>query len=119
MYAETCSILSALLSAAPATCAIASASSVLAGSGVRSFRTSDIVRTVLSGLSENDLNTDFPELPGGLRVPSGLFLLHLSTHLAFHLGQAGYLRRLLTGENPQSSGAMAIRALAAEPPASV
>ncbi len=81
--------------------------------------TSDVVRTVLSKLSEMDVTADFPELPGALRIPSGLFLLHLSTHLAFHLGQAGYLRRLLTGENPQSSGAMAIRALAIEPPSSV
>jgi hypothetical protein len=80
-------------------------------------RTSDVVRTVLPRLSGKNFTTDFPELPGGLRVPVGLFLLHLSTHLAFHLGQAGYLRRLLTGENPQSSGAMAIRVLAVETPA--
>jgi hypothetical protein len=81
--------------------------------------TSDVVRTVLSRLGGTDLDSDFPDLPGGLRVPSGLFLLHLSTHLAFHLGQTGYLRRMLTGENPQSSGAMAIRALVVEPPSNV
>jgi hypothetical protein len=79
--------------------------------------TSDVVRTVLTKLSEMDVNADFPELPGGLRIPAGLFLLHLSTHLAFHLGQAGYLRRLLTGEKAQGSGAVSIRALAVEPPA--
>jgi hypothetical protein len=80
-------------------------------------RTSDVVRTVLSSLSGKDLSTHFPGLPGDLHVPAALFLLHLSTHLAFHLGQAGYLRRLLTGENEQGSGAVSIRALAVEPPA--
>ncbi|HEX3069595.1 MAG TPA: DinB superfamily protein [Thermoanaerobaculia bacterium] len=81
--------------------------------------TSDVVRVVLPKLSGMDFNAGFPELPGDLRVPSGLFLMHLSSHLAFHLGQAGYLRRVLTGENPQSSGAMAIRALAIEPSSTV
>ena len=33
--------------------------------------------------------------------------MHLATHLAFHLGQAGYLRRALTGD-PASAGAMAV-----------
>jgi len=77
-------------------------------------RTSEVVRSVLSGLSEEDLPAEFPEIPGELHIPSGLFLLHLSTHLAFHLGQAGYLRRLLTGENKQSSGAMALRVLSVD-----
>ena len=36
--------------------------------------------------------------------------LHLSTHLAHHLGQAGYLRRTLTGENV-TSGAVSMEAL--------
>ena len=78
-------------------------------------RTSDVVSTVLPKLSGMDFDAAFPDMPGGLHVPCGLFLFHLCSHLAFHLGQAGYLRRLLAGENSPSSGALAIRALAVEP----
>ena len=38
------------------------------------------------------------------------FLLHLCTHLAFHLGQAGYLRRALTGD-ARTSGALSLKEL--------
>lgn len=73
--------------------------------------TTHVVDTVLPRLPENALSADYPDVPGGGRVPTGLFLLHLGIHLAHHLGQAGYLRRVLTGQN-QSSGAIAVRALA-------
>jgi hypothetical protein len=53
-----------------------------------------------------------PDVLGGIRPPTGLFLLHLGTHLAHHLGQVGYLRRILTGDN-QSSGAISLKALSA------
>jgi hypothetical protein len=39
--------------------------------------------------------------PGGIRgqaLPTGLLLLHMSTHLAYHLGQIDYHRRIVTGE---------------------
>lgn len=49
---------------------------------------------------------------GGLRPPTGLFLHHLACHLSHHLGQAGYLRRALTGEN-RSSGTVSMESLAA------
>lgn len=52
----------------------------------------------------------FPQELLGHRPPTGRFLLHLSTHLAFHLGQAGYLRRTLTGE-PGATGGMGIAEL--------
>jgi len=32
------------------------------------------------------------------------FLLHLSAHLAFHVGQAGYHRRLVTGDGRSAGG---------------
>jgi hypothetical protein len=35
---------------------------------------------------------------GGVRLRTGDFVLHLTTHLAYHLGQVDYLRRLVTGE---------------------
>jgi hypothetical protein len=36
--------------------------------------------------------------PLGQDVRTGIFLIHLATHASFHLGQAGYLRRVLTGK---------------------
>lgn len=75
--------------------------------------TIEVVRTVLTGLSGQRLREEYPDVPGVPRVPTGLFLLHLSTHLAHHLGQAGYLRRVLTGAN-ESSGALSLQALSAK-----
>ncbi|NWJ40639.1 MAG: DUF664 domain-containing protein [Geothrix sp.] len=46
----------------------------------------------------------YPQVLLGHQPPTGRFLLHLSTHLAFHLGQAGYLRRALTGEAGATGG---------------
>ena len=43
-------------------------------------------------------------MPMGHQPPTGRFLLHLATHLAFHLGQTGYLRRALTGEAGATGG---------------
>jgi len=77
-------------------------------------RTVQVVDSTLSGLPEEALLAEYPDVLGGLRVPTGLFLVHLSGHLAHHLGQAGYLRRALTGEN-RSSGALAIGALGTAP----
>ena len=64
-----------------------------------------IVESVVGRLSDDDLARPYPELVGGRRLITGDFLLHLSSHLAFHLGQADYLRRALTGE-ATSSGAV-------------
>ncbi len=65
------------------------------------------LEAVLPGLSEAALEAPFPVAVAGVRPPTGRFLIHLAAHLAFHLGQVGYLRRTLTGEG-RSSGAMAI-----------
>jgi hypothetical protein len=77
-------------------------------------RTTEVVRTVLADLPNPGLMADYPDILGGPRLPTGLFLLHLATHLAYHLGQAGYLRRVLTGTN-KSSGAISMQALSATP----
>ena len=68
---------------------------------------------VLPGLDAQALSGLFPEPVGGARVETGMFLLHLAAHLAFHLGQAGYLRRILTGDQT-SSGALSAKAIAAD-----
>ena len=69
-----------------------------------------IVETVLLALPETALESTLshPSLPGP--VPTQRFLVHLCAHAGFHLGQVGYLRRMLTAEN-QSSGPLPIRPL--------
>jgi uncharacterized damage-inducible protein DinB len=66
----------------------------------------------LDALPEARLEEPFPAAPGGAVLSTRLFLLHLVGHTAFHLGQAGYLRRALTGQGA-SSGAMAVKELSA------
>jgi hypothetical protein len=73
--------------------------------------TAEIVAKVLSGVPESALAAPYPEPHDGVQLPCRLFLLHLSVHLAFHLGQAGTLRRALTGD-ARTSGAVSLKALA-------
>ncbi|MEO7794025.1 MAG: DinB family protein [Thermoanaerobaculia bacterium] len=74
-------------------------------------RTLEVVANVLPGLSEEAVSAPYPDVLGGLRPPTGLFLHHLSCHLSHHLGQAGYLRRTVTGEN-RSSATISMESLA-------
>lgn len=76
-------------------------------------RTAEVVRTALADLTDQQLEADYPDGLGVPRMPTGLFLFHLSAHLAFHLGQAGYLRRTLTGSK-ESSGALSMQALSVD-----
>lgn len=73
--------------------------------------TSDVVGAVLPGVRPGVLAAPYPEPHDGTQLPCDRFLLHLCTHLAFHLGQAGYLRRALTGD-ARTSGAISLKALA-------
>jgi hypothetical protein len=61
-----------------------------------------VIRTVLPGVSDERLNQDFPEAVMGLKFRTGTFLLHLCSHAGFHLGQASYLRRIVTGDATSS-----------------
>jgi len=70
-----------------------------------------VVSEVLGRLPESALGAPYPEVHGGAQLSGCTFLLHLCTHAAFHLGQVGYLRRVVTG-NPASSGPLPIKALA-------
>ena len=56
-----------------------------------------IERTVPK-LSDKDLARPFPIPVGGVTLETGDFLIHLATHLTYHLGQLDYLRRFSTGE---------------------
>ncbi len=56
------------------------------------------VATGMSKLTEADLAKPYPEPVGGVSSSTGAFLAHFATHLAYHLGQVDYHRRILTGE---------------------
>lgn len=58
-----------------------------------------VVEATLPSVTAAQLAADYPDAPGGHTINTMQFLLHLSAHLAFHLGQAGYLRRLVTADN--------------------
>jgi hypothetical protein len=73
--------------------------------------TISVVSEVLGRLSGDVLDAPFPEAHGGVQLSGRMFLLHVSTHAAFHLGQVGYVRRVVTGDSA-SSGPLPIRALA-------
>ena len=53
----------------------------------------------MSRVSEADLAKPYPEKVGGVNSSTGAFLAHFATHLAYHLGQVDYHRRIMTGES--------------------
>ncbi len=73
--------------------------------------TSGVVSAALARVSEADVDRPYPQPVAKLELPCGRFLMHLAVHLSFHLGQAGYLRRIVTGDG-QPSGAVSLQALA-------
>jgi len=70
-----------------------------------------VVRDVMSRLPEATYDRAYPDSPiPGMDVATRRFLLHLCSHAAMHLGQVGYLRRVLTGRD-ESAGPASVRAL--------
>lgn len=55
------------------------------------------VDAALGRLGEKDLLREYPLEVAGTRLTTVAFLLHLSAHLAYHLGQVDYHRRIVTG----------------------
>lgn len=55
-----------------------------------------VVNYALNNISEEELKMEFPILVFESKTSTEFFLIHLSTHLAYHLGQINYHRRLLT-----------------------
>jgi hypothetical protein len=70
----------------------------------------DLVREVLPALPDEALDRQYPEAVGGAALSTRAMLLHLAAHLGFHLGQADYLRRTMTGRN-EPAGAVSAKAL--------
>jgi hypothetical protein len=60
--------------------------------------TVNAVRRTLPKLREETLAQPYPEKVGGQVLPTGVVLVHLATHLAYHLGQLDYHRRVVTGD---------------------
>lgn len=60
--------------------------------------TINAVRSTLPTLREESLAQPYPEKVGGRELPTGVVLMHLATHLAYHLGQLDYHRRVVTGD---------------------
>jgi uncharacterized damage-inducible protein DinB len=54
------------------------------------------VHAAVRRLSLQQLTGEYPDTIGGVRVNTGEYLLHLLTHLAYHLGQVDYHRRVST-----------------------
>jgi uncharacterized damage-inducible protein DinB len=60
--------------------------------------TRDMVADALAGVTEAHLATEYPLLVWEAPTSVGYLLQHLTTHLAYHLGQINYHRRLLDHE---------------------
>ena len=79
---------------------------------VKSIETAaDEVTRALATLDAALLEKPFPVEIGGNRIQTGMFLQHLASHLAYHLGQVDYHRRVVTGKTV-SVGAMPIPPIA-------
>jgi uncharacterized damage-inducible protein DinB len=57
-----------------------------------------MVDQVLSQLDESELSKEYPLFVLDTRTSTEYMLVHLATHLAYHLGQVNYHRRLLDSE---------------------
>jgi Protein of unknown function (DUF1572) len=56
-----------------------------------------MVAQTLLNFDEARLEEDYPVLVFEEKMSTGFFLVHLATHLAYHLGQINYHRRLVEG----------------------
>lgn len=65
------------------------------------------LETAFDSIGPAQLELPYPLLIRDRRIGAAEFLIHLSVHLAYHLGQVDYHRRLLTSE-PQSVDAMSV-----------
>nr|WP_276902080.1 DUF1572 family protein [Pedobacter kyonggii] len=54
-----------------------------------------VVNETLGKITDEQLNSEYPILVFQEKTSTEFFLVHLTTHLAYHLGQINYHRRLL------------------------
>jgi uncharacterized damage-inducible protein DinB len=68
------------------------------------------VASTLAKLDDAALQQPYSSGPKGVEVTAQRWLIHLASHAAFHLGQAGYLRRIVTG-NAATADTVSVKAL--------
>ncbi len=68
------------------------------------------VHAAAKRLDDDAAGHDFQDVVGGVRVSLGEYLIHLVSHLAYHLGQVDYHRRLLT-RDPRGVDALRVTEL--------
>ncbi len=61
-------------------------------------RAVEVVQQSLASVTDAKLEDWYPLPVAGCRVRTGEFLVHLAVHLGYHLGQADFHRRIITGE---------------------
>ena len=54
-----------------------------------------MINNTLDQLNDDDLKVEYPIVVFESKMSTEFFLIHLTTHLAYHLGQINYHRRLL------------------------
>lgn len=64
--------------------------------------TSEVVVRTLSNVQGKILDEVYPVQVFGYEMTTGYFLVHLATHLSYHLGQINYHRRLLDREKTKN-----------------
>lgn len=70
------------------------------------------IERTIPQITREVLASPYPERIGGHVVTTEVFLVHLASHLAYHLGQIDYHRRVITGD-AQGVGALAAAEIAA------
>lgn len=58
--------------------------------------TLSMLETTIEGLSDEDLHRDYPEKLFGERPPTLAVVIHMLSHMNYHLGQINYHRRLVS-----------------------
>jgi uncharacterized damage-inducible protein DinB len=61
--------------------------------------TIDVINYTLDRLDEKHLESEYPVLVFENKTSTGYLLVHLATHLTYHLGQINYHRRLIGVKN--------------------
>jgi uncharacterized damage-inducible protein DinB len=62
-------------------------------------KTRQVVKETLETLKPSVMETEYPEKMNDQSMTTAHFLIHLTTHLSYHLGQINYHRRLMTPSN--------------------
>jgi hypothetical protein len=57
--------------------------------------TIETIRLALNQITDEELNSEYPILVFSEKTSTEFLLIHLTTHLAYHLGQINYHRRLI------------------------